>query len=510
VFDVLKLGRSAKVIVLILLLGSGIFLIGTITSLSAPGQILNPGFEGAKCYLNYVNFRNTFPSGWNGVAVNHYLAQVNDKGNVVNNGETGHFISNDAGNGIDDYVFWSSRDLSNPTVDHHADWLLNHGDFSLRTDIQSNLPLADLDRNGVPLSGTTSTLMLNYPIITNQVQNPDGSFTYNVTNQKLILVPVDFVIQFSITSQPSSFTGTKLSEGDWKNVELGFMLYWNTWQSSFLNAISQDSYKPNIPADASNKNTYGSYLGGFPITAWVGGWDPTVLPSTRTDPISQFLHDPLYFYKGNTPQDTLNQDLLQKLGTKVSVSPDLTGHTIDLYSDQNQVVASKNSMGTNAPDSLEATSQSRAPDPSMTLAQYFTINILELGTLFDGNMILGWTLYYPSTYMRVHVVYGVYGSYTYLWTTKTEQEQNYPGFENRTMTIIHGAGAFDWLNQIFSNPLFWLMMLLGGLIVLIVLLAIFAPGVLALGSAVAKRGAEKVSKGGRKGSKSGSKSKRRS
>lgn len=71
-------------------LGIGLHVVGLDT------QVLNPGLEGPKVYLNYINFRDMFPSDWSGSQNNHYLDVVNSQGQIVNVAETDQFINHSA------------------------------------------------------------------------------------------------------------------------------------------------------------------------------------------------------------------------------------------------------------------------------------------------------------------------------------------------------------------------------------------------------------------------------
>lgn len=470
-------------------LGIGLHVVGLDT------QVLNPGLEGPKVYLNYINFRDMFPSDWSGSQNNHYLDVVNSQGQIVNVAETDQFINHSA-YFYADKVTWASSQEGSPTVAWQNTGAAGASQtFDLSIDIENNIPLSDIDQYGnpaEPLGGNSSILQLNYPTISNVKQNPDGTVTYNITNTKLILAPADFVIQLSIPATRSNEHGSGWAEGDWTGVHLYFMLYWYTWLSTILNNVgsgtSFNDQAPTIPENATGKQAAFQYVGGFPLTAWVGAWNPVV-----TDTVPAAPADPLWAWTGPSPPAQIPSDIMQNLEAEVSVRPDLTGHSLSLYSDQKALLVYNGSVTSNSVEALEALANSKTPDPTMTTTQYFPLDILHLGTYATGNgLTQGFTVYYPCCYMRVHVVYGLRGTFTYLWTTQTQQQLKYPGYQNRTVTVVHLPGALDWLTALLMNPLFDLFLGLFTFLIILVLLVIFAPGVLSLGSAVAKAGAKRI------------------
>ena len=458
-------------------------------------QILNPGLEGPKVYLNYINFRDMFPSDWSGSLNNHYLDVVNSQGQIVNVAETDQFINHSA-YFYADKVTWASSQEGSPTVAWQNTGAAGASQtFDLSIDIENNVPLSDIDKYGnpvEPLGGNSSILQLNYPTISNVKQNPDGTVTYNITNTKLILAPADFVIQLSIPATRSNEHGSGWAEGDWTGVHMRFILYWNTWLSTILNNVgsgtSFNDQAPTIPANATNKLSAFKYIGGFPLTAWVGAWNPVV-----TDTVPAAPADPLWAWGGTSPPTQIPYDVMQNLMAKAEIRPDLTGHAISLYSDLNATVVDSGSMTSNAVNALEALANSKTPDPTVTAIQYFPLDILDLGTYCTGNgLTVGYTVYYPCCYLRIHVVYGLRGTFSYLWTTQTQQQMKYPGYENRTITIIKTPATLDWLLSLLSNPIFDILAGMFLFLIILVVLAIFAPGVLGLASVVASRGAQKL------------------
>lgn len=457
-------------------------------------EIINPGLEGPKVYLNWINFRDTVPSDWNGALNNHYLNTINSAGQVINVAETDKFI-NTTHVGSGEWMWWSSSQEGRPTVTWERYALGITKTFILKMDIENNIPLTNITESGNPinpLNGNGSTLQISYPTILGVDPNPDGTVTYNITNTKLILAPADFVLQFSIT--PAAETGSVFTsgwtEGDWKSVHLRFMLYWNTWLSSILKNVHSDTSfndnAPNIPADALNKEEAFKYVGGFPLTAWVGEWDPVVQNNAPTG-----ISDPIWFWRNKSPPASIPTEDLENLKAKVDISPDLKGHPVSLYSD-NGVVIDENNVKTNAVDYLEAMAKTQTPDPTLTPIQYFPVDIITLGTYCTGSWQNGFTVYFPCAYLRLHIVYGLRGTFTYLWTTKTQQDLDYPGYANRTITIVRTPGALDWLTSLFNNPIFLLLLFAFLLMIILVVLAIFAPGVLSLASAAGRAGAKRL------------------
>jgi hypothetical protein len=137
------------------------------------------------------------------------------------------------------------------------------------------------------------------------------------------------------------------------------------------------------------------------------------------------------------------------------------------------------------------------PDPRFAQTVYFPITLINYGALkkeWGWGWWYGHKEYYPTSYLRARVLYAIYGEWVYAWSQQEAQKQNYQ-WENRSSVI---AGEKSWWDKFlgavggwFTSP--WTLLWTGilaffGILIVIVILAIFAPGLLAgLGSLFRRR-----------------------
>jgi len=124
----------------------------------------------------------------------------------------------------------------------------------------------------------------------------------------------------------------------------------------------------------------------------------------------------------------------------------------------------------------------------MKETMFFPINILNFGTLSEGSLLSGYTIFYPSCYLRIRMLYGVYGNFKYLWTEELARDPDikYPDeddLERHGTTVIHTSGPLspfaDLVGGIggwFSNPFNQLWTFFIIMVIVIVIVTFFNPG----------------------------------
>jgi len=296
------------------------------------------------------------------------------------------------------------------------------------------------------------------------------------------LVPVDFVLEFNI--RPND----KGSWGAFKLVDLWFVLDTNVWYNAYTKQQMEDltNYEP---PEGSQLTAY-SYRGGFPIWAWVGGWDPFVISDDE----------------GEQWKESELQDVWDELQEYLQLYPSMEGTEVTLYTEPEykhiplyskdilqDKEALKNRLGQQIPN---------LPDPRFATTVFFPISLVKFGALKRWG---GWgpwyweAYYYPTAYLRVRALYAVWGEWVYLWTSQEAEDWDYH-WRNRSGSIIVRKSLWDQfigslseaLSGFFSNPFNLFIITLILLAVILVVLAIFAPGVLAAISAIGSRTAQAI------------------
>jgi hypothetical protein len=372
-------------------------------------------------------------------------------------------------------------------------WTTTIQENQIATEIETDIQLQDFNyQNSTALptlqntTNPTQAVYLQY-WHTSQTTNPNGSITYTVTKQDVLLVPGDF--HLTIWIPPSKDHNNEVSgweEGTWSNLELWYTLYWYDWLNALAPYVQSDPNPPAIPANATNRQALFSYRGGVPISAWIQGYYAPIQTDTgqiwdmlSAQQAKSGLGSTKTYAGAQLPADVY-QTFVGEM--KNGLTPSLTGRYIDLYtepSDQFQYVDL-------APSNPTSAAISAIPDAQTQLPQeYFKIGVLGLGTIpkVSGGLLgtgvgATYTVYYPAVNYLIRVIMGVYGQHTYVWTTSTAQQVGYPGWQNRTVTIAVTPGivlpSFSW-PQLFS-PLN-LEFLGVFLIAALVIVTIFNPGI---------------------------------
>ena len=325
----------------------------------------------------------------------------------------------------------------------------------------------EVNKRGDPALGwsdITGTRTLEYYKLKRNIDSNTVEFKKYVLN----IVPVDIILQFS-----------HLPITD--NIQLAYedLTFWMAfdvvkWRDAFT---SNPFYDPNPPEENCTLSAY-TYGGGFPIFAWVGTWDPMVWNEQDGKP--------------GTPESLTNAE------NQVNIAPSITGTQVDLFTEPDFRYKLTLARDIIRADALRATRGDNTtllyemdtlipqlPDPNFAVTVFTPITLTKFGTYnyvwYSWVLPAGHTTYYPACYLRIRMLYAIYGEFTYLWTTQKAEDFGYV-FENRsstTSTVLTPWGQFwEGVYGLLSSPLFWLSMTLLGIFIIIVVLIIFAPSVL--------------------------------
>lgn len=258
------------------------------------------------------------------------------------------------------------------------------------------------------------------------------------------VIPVDFVVQMSVR-------GSK--EVGWSDTHLWFMLQTTVWRTAFTESqVAQiQEWLDRDPPENATLSAY-DYRGGFPIWAWIGEWDPLVWydeEERETQP----------------PQEALDN---------VRFTPSLEGREIDLYTTASYEYSLDLEAKQNVadPDRLEDIligEIAALPDPDFATTVYFPIYLEKFYPYYEtGPWWDPWEAqWYPTTYMRVRLMYAIYGEFNYLWTEEEAEDQDYE-WETRYSTYKYQEGPWEFLHSLGS----WMVSPSGIITTLMVLAAI--------------------------------------
>jgi len=356
----------------------------------------------------------------------------------------------------------------------------------LGIEVQSNIALSDINRQGDPLNWNVTDpmnvqrlTMYTKRLVKVAETETTVTYSYNYTGQEFLFIPTEFWVGFSLAaSQTDASTGSGWREGEWQNIVCWFRLDFNVWDNAYkdpwLDDPNTNIFDSKYNGTVSAEQHLYEYRGGFPIQGWIQGWNKAGWTSSGTDDQG----DPVWFdLKGKTQGTYTSQQLAQikeKLMSKVAFAPDLIGQFISLYDSPDSQFSYE------LPENLEP-NLIQSPDSSMKKVMYFPINIVNFGTVTEGDFWNGYTVYYPSAYFRVRMIYGVYGKFTYLWTEEVTKPVDQGGLDYPNETEQHGTtvintpgvgsyftGISDW----FSNPIVLFIIIA---IVIIIILVLVLP-----------------------------------
>jgi len=451
--------------------------------------IVNPGFPGAYANCYGVNFKD-FGTDWKGTNTIHALQ----------NAETS--LTNHSAFAASDNVYWGAG--SGPgsmTLVHDYNYigLEAGGEQQLATEVQSNIPLASFNyQNSTPLGLTNVATwdqgeVLQYWNV--QASTPVNStlsngtiissVTYTATSQSLLLIPGNFYLSVYIpSSRHQSGTGSGWQEGTWNQIDFWYVLYWYEWLNAFGPVLQANEAPPNIPANALNRQDQFNLRGGYPITGWIQGYTVPYQTSSGTvyDAVSATPTS------GSSTQNPIPASTRQNIMAQIQLSPSLSGRQVQLYTqpgDQYQLPTYTLPSG---PIDANAQGLLNSPDFQTILpAEYFKIGVQTMGTYTEGNVLSGYTVYYPTVDYLLRFIFGVYGVHTFVWTVQTALSLGYNAtsnyqappaqWQNRTIITASTAGFLSGLTSWFSNPLNALQFYVIIIVIALLLVTVFNPGV---------------------------------
>lgn len=450
---------------------------------------LNFGFEGVKAnfYGAYFNWDNTI---WNGAQTLH---KYQDAEPLLLNykPQLGYSPLNK--------VTWGNFAVPNQPSIRRQTAISSIPDLTVH--VENNVQLQDITRQGDPLnfnaSDPTDARIINYWIKqATKTSETDTTVTYryNVTHQKTILAPAEFWLGYYVSpSQSNAGTGSGWREGSWSNIVTWFRLDFNTWDNAYRDEwldTDQNVFNSTYGGTLLNQEQTDNYRGGFPIVGWVQGWEKAGYTSSGSQ-----MESPIWFdQKGKTTASlTIDQlpNVKDQLMSKVQIAPGMVGSYLSLYSEPTVDFNYKGDThdGIDLQNNQALNNVVKSPDSTMKDVMYFPVNIMNMGTLTQGDFWNGYTVYYPSVYLRVRIIYGIYGTFNYLWTEQVTKDLaggglEYPDdFEREETTVIHTTGFgsnFGGISDFFSDPLIQLWIIGIILVIVVILVTWFNPGVWSL------------------------------
>jgi hypothetical protein len=443
----------------------------------------NPGFEGAQCNFYGADFR--FNQDWQGTYALHRYQDAETT-----------LVSHSYIDYSWDRIYWGSAGTAN---DAGIEWHTKTGYVEtarpqLGIHVESNIQLSEINRQGNPdplgynLTDPLTVTRITYQSKTAVKSETDTTVTYsyNVTEESFLIVPAEFWVGFYLVpSQSNGAFYSQWREGEWQNILLWFRLDWNTWDNAYADAWLND---PQInvfdsPHEGAvlNQQMLDQYRGGFPIAAWIQGWEKAGWTSGGGDSES-----PTWALVRGKETSTYTFEQLSRikpmLMAKCSFTPGLVGQFLSMYNQPSPEFEYGGPIASDTDYSADSVGSSiKTQDSRMQKVMYFPINVQNFGTLLDpdSGIVNGWTVYYPTCYFRVRILYGVYGTFTYLWTEELAKDPtvNYPDeIERHQTTVTYTPGPLTGFASWFANPFNQLWLFFVIIVIVLVAVSVLNPG----------------------------------
>ncbi len=259
--------------------------------------------------------------------------------------------------------------------------------------------------------------------------------TVEIHKSVVEIKPVDFVIQISSVPGAGLYT--------WKDVNLWYTLDTVTWMNAYASSPPPD---PNPLTNSTTKYISGNVRGAFPILGWISEYKDW----TWTDPSTSASR--------NTAPDDNAVNFVQ-------LNPDLTGRFISLYTSPTStydLALSQDVLNNQDLVNQALNPANTLPDPRFAQTVYTHIDLNSFGPYVKPTGVLGsyssFTVWYPSVYYKIRMVYAFYGEYVYLWTDERAASLGYNEgtWQIREPTVTTTISPFDaFLNGIstwLQNP----------------------------------------------------------
>jgi len=321
----------------------------------------------------------------------------------------------------------------------------------------------DVNVHGDPL-GSSDPMEIKYI----EYLTPQKKEGNTITFKKYVIhvVPVEFVVQMSVRGD--RWAG-------WENTHLWLSLETTAWRTAFTESQVEaiQEWLDKDPPENATLSAY-DFRGGFPIWGWVTEWDPL----TWCD------------------EDERETSPPQNAYDNVRIRPDLAGREIALYTEpsylQDLSLKEKNVLQDEALlESVLIGDIAALPDPDFATTVYTPFYIEKFYPYYEEGP--WWNHYlsqwYPTTWMRIRVLYAIYGEFVYLWSVEEAKEQGYnpssePGstWEKRMSTYAYEEGPWAWLSDVggwLASPsgILTLLIILGTIFIVVIIL-IGGPGLL--------------------------------
>lgn len=290
--------------------------------------------------------------------------------------------------------------------------------------------VSQVNIHGDPLGGDVSPTQIRYL----EYFSPRIKEGNQISFKKYCIhvVPVDFIIQMSVRGD--RWVG-------WSDTHIWFKLDTVVWRTAFSESqVTQiQAWLDKDPPENATLSAY-DYKGGLPIWGWVGEWDP------------------ITWYDEKDREDQPPQNAYDN----VRISPSLEGRELTLYTSpsyENPEIDLEDSADLRDPEALQNIligEIAALPDPDFATTVYTPIYIEKFYPYYEeGPWFNHWiSEWYPTTYMRVRMLYAIYGEFTYLWTEEEANSQDYE-WETRISQYNYEAGPWEALAGVgswFTSP----------------------------------------------------------
>lgn len=465
---------------------------------------INPGFEGAKCDCYGIYFGD-WSGDWDNKNMLHVYGDPEipimywPEYNILNQLVGEHKVSwttfgtpNDVGVGCHNWKYPLT-----PKVWDYPE---------LNIEVESNVQLSEINKQGDPdplgynsenpLQGRRIEYWGLKGVKATETEDK-VIYEYELTKESFLIVPAEFWVGFSLTaSQTDAGTASGWCEGEWKDMTAWFRLDFHIWDNAYYDDWFDDPqvevFKTEYGGTITSQQKLTSpdaYRGGFPIAGWIQGWEKADMTSDvwagkqqssiwyniKGDKEGKYTDDQLY-------------ELREILMAKCEFSPGMVGQYICLYDEPDIHFTYVEPSNTNFDKETDLTQSVKVPDSAMQKVMYFPINIQNFGTYAEakGYMgVYGWNVYYPSAYFRVRMIYGVYGSFKYLWTEEVTKSMDEGGLdfpeeiERHGTTVITTTGPltpFEGIASWFANPFNQLWIAFITIVIVVLVVTFLNPG----------------------------------
>jgi hypothetical protein len=175
------------------------------------------------------------------------------------------------------------------------------------------------------------------------------------------------------------------------------------------------------------------------VWAWVGGWEPWQVSGRDMNPDKWY--DPSDLTSGE------RSELQQHL----QIMPSYSGCEAALYVrpgyEYTRLYSSDYIRDPGRLGEILAGMLPGLPDPRFASTVYLHVTLINYGAMkreWGWGPWYGHREFYPSSYLRIRILYAIYGEWVYLWSRSEAERQGYR-WENATSTITGERSLWDRL-----------------------------------------------------------------